>query len=145
MYSFSCFFHYGLLQDTECSSLCSTVGPCLSIVYITVCTRSSQTPTPRSSPWQPQVFLQVCESASISQMSLLGLILESTCKYCHAMFLFLFSTSLSVIISSCIHVAANGIILSLFFMAESSSAICGPRVCQCTILLPWLGYYDECC
>ena len=107
MYSFSCFFHYGLLQDTECSSLCPTVGPCLSSVYIIVCTRSSQTPTPRSSPWQPQVSLQVCESASISQMSLLGLILESTCKYCHAMFLFLFLTSLSVIISSCIHVAGK--------------------------------------
>ena len=31
-------FHYGLLQDTEYSSLCYTVGPCcLSILYIIVC------------------------------------------------------------------------------------------------------------
>ena len=31
-------FHYGLSQDIEYSSLCSTVGPCcLSILYIIVC------------------------------------------------------------------------------------------------------------
>ena len=27
-------FHYRLLQDTEYSSLCYTVGPCLSILYV---------------------------------------------------------------------------------------------------------------
>ena len=32
------FFHYGLSQDIEYSSLCCTVGPCrLSILYIIVC------------------------------------------------------------------------------------------------------------
>ena len=30
-------FHYGLLQDIEYNSLCSTVGPCLSILCIVVC------------------------------------------------------------------------------------------------------------
>ena len=35
---FHILFHYGLLQDTEYSSLCYTVGPCcLSILYIVVC------------------------------------------------------------------------------------------------------------
>ena len=30
-------FHYGLLQDMEYTSLCSTVGPCcLSVLYILV-------------------------------------------------------------------------------------------------------------
>ena len=39
MYSFFyILFHYGLSQDTEYSSLCSTVGPCcLSIVYTIAC------------------------------------------------------------------------------------------------------------
>ena len=29
--------HYGLSQDIEYSSLCYTVGPCLSILYVIVC------------------------------------------------------------------------------------------------------------
>ena len=35
---FHILFHYGLLQDTEYSSLCYTVGPCcLSILNVIVC------------------------------------------------------------------------------------------------------------
>ena len=35
---FNILFHYGLLQDTEYSSLCYTVGPCcLPILYMVVC------------------------------------------------------------------------------------------------------------
>ena len=34
---FFTFFHYGLLQDIEYSSLCYTAGPCLSILYRVVC------------------------------------------------------------------------------------------------------------
>ena len=35
---FQILFHYRLLQDTEYSSLCYTVGPCcLFILYIVVC------------------------------------------------------------------------------------------------------------
>ena len=30
--------HYGLLQDIEYGSLCYRVGPCLSILYVVVCT-----------------------------------------------------------------------------------------------------------
>ena len=37
VYSFSYLFHYGLLQNTEYSSLCYTVGPCLSILCIVDC------------------------------------------------------------------------------------------------------------
>ena len=38
---FQIIFHYRLLQDTEYSSLCYTVGPCcLSILHIVVCTDS---------------------------------------------------------------------------------------------------------
>ena len=42
-YNSFCFYfvflsHYGLLQDTEYSPLCYTVGPCcLSVLYIVVC------------------------------------------------------------------------------------------------------------
>ena len=42
---FQILFPYRLLQDTEHSSLCYTVGPCwLFILYIVVCICSSQTP-----------------------------------------------------------------------------------------------------
>ena len=34
---FQILFHYRLLQDTEYSSLCYTVGPCLPILYTVVC------------------------------------------------------------------------------------------------------------
>ena len=37
-------FHSGLFQDIECSSLCYTVGPCLSILYVIVCIYQPQTP-----------------------------------------------------------------------------------------------------
>ena len=38
MHSFYVLFHYGVSQDIEYSSLCSTGGPCcLSILYIIVC------------------------------------------------------------------------------------------------------------
>ena len=36
LYIFNILFHYGLSQDTEYSSLCYTVRPCLSILYIQV-------------------------------------------------------------------------------------------------------------
>ena len=34
---FQILFHYSLSQDIDYSSLCYTVGPCLSILYILVC------------------------------------------------------------------------------------------------------------
>ena len=53
-------FHYSLLQEIECSSLCCTVGPCcLSILYIIVGICYSQIPNPSlptpSPSWQPQI------------------------------------------------------------------------------------------
>ena len=30
-------FHYGLLQDTEYSSLCYAVGPVVYVLYVVVC------------------------------------------------------------------------------------------------------------
>ena len=53
-------FHCGLSQDIECSPLCCPVGPCLSILHVTVCICSSQTSSPSlphsHSPFgQPQV------------------------------------------------------------------------------------------
>ena len=54
-------FHYGLLQDTEYSSLCCIVEPwCFSIVYIAVCICYSQTPNlsfPHSLP--PSVIINL--------------------------------------------------------------------------------------
>ena len=37
-------FYYSLLLDIEYSSLCYTVGPCLSVLYVVVCMCYSQTP-----------------------------------------------------------------------------------------------------
>ena len=51
-------FHCGLLQNIEYSSLCYTVGCCLSILYKMVCTYRPQTPSPSlslSPPRQPQI------------------------------------------------------------------------------------------
>ena len=48
-------------------------------------------------------------------------LLDSTCKWYHMVFVFLFLTSLSMIISTCIHVATNNIIL--FLMAELYSNV----------------------
>ena len=43
---------------------------------------------------------------------------DSIFKWYHMVFVFLFLTSLSMVISSCIHVAANGFVSFFFFMAE---------------------------
>ena len=55
---FHTLFHYGLPQDSEYISLCSTVGPlCLSILYTVGCICESRTPGPSlphpPPPWQP--------------------------------------------------------------------------------------------
>ena len=68
--------------------------------------------------------LQPLESIGLSSMSVsiilfrrqihLCHILDSTYNCCHMVFVFLFLASLNMRISSCIHVAANLIILSIF-------------------------------
>ena len=64
-------FHYGLLQDTENSSLCYTAGPCCSsIVYITVSSANPKLPVllpPNILPLSNhKSVLYVCKPVSIS-------------------------------------------------------------------------------
>ena len=42
---FNILFHYSLSQDADCISLCYTVGPCLSSLYVIVYVYQSQTPS----------------------------------------------------------------------------------------------------
>ena len=53
-------FHYGLLQDIKYSSSCYTVGPCLSILYRTVCIWQFQTPSLSLPPLSSFLVPQVC-------------------------------------------------------------------------------------
>ena len=55
---FQILFHYRLLQDIEYSSLCYTVGPFLSILYIAVCICQSQIPN-LSLPPSPLVTINL--------------------------------------------------------------------------------------
>ena len=78
-------------------------------------------------PWQPRV----CSLCPWVCFCFIGsFVLDSTYKWYHMVFVFLFLTSLSMIISSSIHVAANGIISFLF---------CGWVVLHCTYV-PHLIY-----
>ena len=63
-------FHYGVSQETGYSSVCYTVGPCLSILNVIVCVYKPQIPSPslvptpppphHASPWQPQLCCSLC-------------------------------------------------------------------------------------
>ena len=69
VHPFSYPFPYGLSQDTEYSSLCSTVRPCcLSILYMIVCICWPQTPNPSLHPalCNHRSALYACESVSVS-------------------------------------------------------------------------------
>ena len=77
---------------------------------------------------------------------------ESTYKSYHVEFVFLFvRCSLSVIISSCIHVAANGVIFFFFYGWVTFRCIHVPHllcafICWCTFSFsPCLGYCEQCC
>ena len=116
------FILYGLSHNFEYSSLFYTVGPCSSILNVIVCIYQPQTPSPclflPSSPWKPNSVLCVYESVSVLQRGSFVLYFKiphvSDIIWC---FVFFWVTSLSMIIFSCIHVAANGI-ASFFFLAE---------------------------
>ena len=61
-------FHYTLLQNIEWSSLCYTVRPCLSVLYIIVYIYSSQPPSWSLFPFPPgnhKFAFYVCESLSV--------------------------------------------------------------------------------
>ena len=92
---FNILFHYGLSQDNEYSSLCSTVGPCcLSILNVIVCIYQPQTPTPSLS-----LLTSPLANTSLFSMSLslflfcrevhLCRILDSTYKWYNMVFVFL--------------------------------------------------------
>ena len=76
-------------------------------------------------------------------------ILDSTYKWYHIVFVFLFVTPLSIRISCCIHVAANGIIL--FYGWILFHCVCVPHlfnsfICWWTFRLsPYLGSCKWCC
>ena len=117
-------FYHGLSQETGCNSLCYTVEPhFLSILNVTVCIYQPQTPNQSCSssphPWQPQVYspcLWVCFCfedrfiCAIFYIPQASAIIYTICLSLSDL------TSLSMIMSSCIHVATNGIIS--FLLAE---------------------------
>ena len=76
---------------------------------------------------------------------------DSTHKWCHVVFVFLFVTSPSMIISSCIRVTINDMISFLFKGWVAFHCICAPHLlylflCWWTLrLLPSLGYCKQCC
>ena len=78
-------------------------------------------------------------------------ILGSTYKWYHRVFVFLFLTSLSMRMSSFIHVAANGIISFFFYGRIVFHCIDVPYllnlfICWRTVrLFPCLGYCELCC
>ena len=93
------------------SSVCYTVGPCwfihlkYSSVYMSIQTLQLSLPSILPPLWVYFRFVSLFVS----------LLLESMYKGCHIIFLLLWFTSLSVAMSGSIHVAANGVILWLFF------------------------------
>ena len=109
--------------------LCARVGPCcLSILYIKAYVCWPQPPTPSlpqpPPPWQPQVCSLCpwfCFCFIDRFICVIVEILHISDIIWHLSFSF-WLISLSMIISSCIHVATNGIIL-LFFMAEYYSIV----------------------
>ena len=124
---FNILFHYGLSQEIGYSSMHYTAGPCclptLSVVLI-VCIYQSQIPSaslslPLSLLSNYKSDLYVCDSVSALHIGSL----VSYFRYHNlsgVMWYLSFSfrlTSRSMILSSCIHVAADGI-KSFFFMAE---------------------------
>ena len=72
--------------------------------------------TPKPSPWQPP-GCSLCPCFCFCFINRLCHISGFTCKWYHMAFVFLWLASLHMIISSCSHIAANGIVL-LFLMTE---------------------------
>ena len=124
---FLIFFHYGLSQDIEYS-----LPYIRTLLFIHSKYNSLHLPTPNSQPislsplplGNYKSVLYVYESVSVLYIGsfvpyfiffYLCHILDFTYEWCHMVFVFLFlTTSLSMIISSCIPVAANGIIMILY-------------------------------
>ena len=114
-------FYYVLSQDIAYSSPCCTVGPCVSILYITVYICGCQAPSPflLSDPLgNHKSVLDVCESVSVHKWFHLCWILDPIYKWYTVIFLSFWLTLLSMIISRSILVLANGV--TSFFLWLSS-------------------------
>ena len=115
-------FLYDLSQDIEYSSMCYTVGPCPSTLHLL--TPNSQSIPSSTSP-STATRLSSVSLFLLCQWVQLCCILDFTCKWCH-MVLFFSSwlISLSMITSSCIHVATNGIISFLLWLSSIPLYMC---------------------
>ena len=116
-------FHHVPSQETGYSSLCCTVGlHCLSILNVIVCIYQPPNPRPPRyppPPWQPQVCslcLCIC-FCSVDRFIYVIFYIPHISDIIWYLSFFFWLTSLSMRISSCIYVAASGIIL-FFFMDE---------------------------
>ena len=117
------FFKYSFpLLFIECNSLYYTVGPCLFILSIKVYICQSQLPTisfpnPSALPMTSLFSMSMILFLFYRQGHLCH-ISASTCKWYHMVFVFVFLTSLTTIISSCIHVVQVALFCS-FLMTDS--------------------------
>ena len=110
------------------------MGPCcLSFLYIIVGIYSPPPPTP--SLLQPLLLgnhrsvLYVCEPVSVLQISSFCHMLDSTDKQHHTVFFFCWLISLSMIVSRCICVAANGT-ASFLWLSSISRYVCAASLCH---------------
>ena len=83
-------------------------------------------------PLVMKFLFHICESVSILPYTFICIIfLNSTYKWYHAIFVFLFDKSLSIIFCRSIHIAANGRITLSIFLWQSNSPLhwVGQNVC----------------
>ena len=123
---FQILLQYRFLQDTEFISLCYTVSPCcLLILYIVVYINpklliypSLLSPLVTISLFSMSVFF-----CFVNTLIWSFYFSDSTYKRYHMIFVFVWLTSLSMLISRSIHIAANGII-SFFLTANITLYTC---------------------
>ena len=130
-----------------------TVGPWrLFIIHITVYIRESQILIyPSPSPLSPFVIMSLF-SVSVSLLTFckkklhLQHFLESTCKWYRMALVFVCLTSLGVILSRCIRVAADGTVPFFVWLINIPSYMCAhllyPSLCRRSCrLLPCLAHH----
>ena len=127
IFFFSILFHYGLSQDIGYSFLSYTAGPCwLSIIYNSLYLPSLNfqfnplpVHTPHGNPSQLSMsvsLLLLCRQVHLCP------VLDFTYKWYHPVLPF--SNFLSMIISGCIHVAANDIMLLFLWLSSTLLYTC---------------------
>ena len=115
-------FHHVSCQETGYSSLCCTAGPrCLSILNVIVCIYEPQTlrlpPSPSSLATTSLLSIHICGSVSVLWIGSFTPYFRFHIAVISYIICPSLSDLLSMRISSCIHVAANGM-LSFFFVAK---------------------------